>query len=231
MTCCRGERRINPADFVPPVNELLHAAGRLEPGNFESFYNVFIGLAERVYAQAKAIDSSKHPISARDAVRSGSGCLEVNILLSEAIAQYFRAANYFRASDFYLHGNPDDPRINDSWDRATAAFNAAIALLPIPGERLTLHTEGFDIPCTWFRASTDNEPRPTLIIHTGFDGSSDEMLHIFGFAALQRGYHVIIPEGPGQAGPRRHQNLGFIPDWYVKPAAATATPSLRQIYL
>lgn len=41
----------------------------------------------------------------------------------------------------------------------------------------------------------------------------EEMLHINGFAALSRGYNVILYEGPGQPTVRRSQNLGFIADW------------------
>ncbi|RYP29592.1 hypothetical protein DL767_006644 [Monosporascus sp. MG133] len=162
------------------IAEVFRAASKIEPGNFESFYSVFYALAERVEAQAQAIDAAKHPVSARDA--------------------FFRAATYYRVTDFYLHGNPEDPRINESWDRATASFNNATALLPIPAERLTVHAEGFDIPCIYFRASSDPKPRPTFIVHSGFDGSADEMLHMFGFGALQRGYNALIFEGPGRLG-------------------------------
>lgn len=39
------------------------------------------------------------------------------------------------------------------------------------------------------------------------------MYHMVGRAALDRGYNVITYDGPGQAGPRRAQNLGFIKEW------------------
>lgn len=39
------------------------------------------------------------------------------------------------------------------------------------------------------------------------------MIHQHGFAALERGYNVIIFEGPGQGTVRREQGLGFIHDW------------------
>jgi pimeloyl-ACP methyl ester carboxylesterase len=55
----------------------------------------------------------------------------------------------------------------------------------------------------------------------GFDGSQEEMLHVSGFAALERGFHVVTFEGPGQPTVLREQGLGFRHDWeaVVSPVA------------
>src|SRR3569833_200216 len=39
------------------------------------------------------------------------------------------------------------------------------------------------------------------------------MLHVAGFAALERGYNVITYEGPGQPSVVRYQRRGFIAEW------------------
>ena len=185
--------RYNGAD----VGEVLEAASAITAGNMESFYEAFNALAIRANSQAEAINSIKHPVSARDA--------------------FFRAATYFRAADFYLHGNPDDERINDLWSKQLTAFDKAIALLPIPGERVILHASdgAFDIPAIFYRAHGADAagPRPTLILGNGYDGAQEEMLHVTGFAALERGFNVITYEGPGQPTIRRQQSLGFIHQW------------------
>lgn len=177
------------------VGEVLQAAQEITPGNFESFSKAFDALATRVYNQAEKIDSSKYPVSARDA--------------------YFRASNYFRAADFYLHGNPEDPRINDLWTKQTTAFDKANALLPIPGQRVTLKGDGFDVIGIYYQTQVghSSDPKPTLILGNGYDGAQEEMLHVCGFAALERGYNVITYEGPGQPSVRRQQGLGFIKEW------------------
>lgn len=82
-----------------------------------------------------------------------------------------------------------------------------------PPERRSLKVDGFDIPIITFRASETTEPRPVLIIGNGLDGSMEEMLHFHGFNALERGYHVVLYEGPGQVSVRRQQKKGFIHDW------------------
>ncbi|KAK8856534.1 2-6-dihydropseudooxynicotine hydrolase [Apiospora arundinis] len=185
------------------IGEVLVAAQKIIPGNFESFYSVFYELAERVSAVAKTIDATKYPVSAR--------------------ATLFRAATYYRSADFYLHGNWSDPRINSLWAKQTAAFDAAIALLPIPGERITLQAvagvsekgqsnNNFNIPAIFYRSSWPG-PRPTLIMCNGYDGSQEEMYHYIGQAALDRGINVLTFEGPGQPTVRQGQGLGFINEW------------------
>ena len=178
------------------IGEVLRAASLIEPGNLENFYGIFHTLAVRVSSQANAIDSTKNPISARDA--------------------YFRAATYFRNAGFYLDGSPNDPRINGIWDEQLVNFDKAIALLPIPGERLLLKGDGFNIPTVFYRAGSPEatpKPRPTIIVSTGYDSGQEEVFHAFGFAALERGYNVMTYEGPGQGSVRRHQNVGFTHAW------------------
>ncbi|KAI0135100.1 2,6-dihydropseudooxynicotine hydrolase [Daldinia grandis] len=174
------------------VGEVLVAANHIIPGDFESYYNAFSSLADRIHGQASAIDSSRYPVSARNA--------------------YFREATYYRSADFFLHGNWNDSRINTLWDKQIAAFDKAISLLPVPGERITLQGKGFQIPAIVF-SSGQPGPRPTMLMCSGYDGAQEEMYHAIGEAALQRGINVITFEGPGQPTVRRQQSMGFIPEW------------------
>lgn len=182
-----GAARYGGADAA----EVLGVVGKLETGNFESWYRAWVELAERV--EDSVAGPGAHPVSVRDAM--------------------FRAATYYRSADFFLHGNAGDPRIDSLWKKQRACFDRAIALLPIPGERVTLRADGFDVPAIFYRAARDVAPRPTVLVCSGFDGSQEELLHICGFAALERGYNVLTYEGPGQPSVRRDQGVGFIHDW------------------
>jgi pimeloyl-ACP methyl ester carboxylesterase len=52
-----------------------------------------------------------------------------------------------------------------------------------------------------------------LIAQSGFDGTAEEMYFAIGKAALERGYNVLLFEGPGQTGKRRfHPDSSFVPD-------------------
>jgi predicted alpha/beta-fold hydrolase len=95
-----------------------------------------------------------------------------------------------------------------------AAFNAAMALLPVPGERVNLRAKdgNFTIPTIFFGTGLTG-PRPTILLCNGYDGSQEEMYHLIGQAVVQRGMNVITFEGPGQPLVRREQNIGFIPQW------------------
>lgn len=101
-----------------------------------------------------------------------------------------------------------DPRIDLLWAKQTAAFDSALALLPIPGKRVTIKGAGFDIPAIWYMASNSKERRPTIIVGGGYDGGQEEVYHQMGIGALSRGWNFLTYEGPGQASPRRYQNLG-----------------------
>ncbi|KAI9740596.1 MAG: hypothetical protein M1834_005177 [Cirrosporium novae-zelandiae] len=184
-----GAARYSGSDIA----EILEAASHIIPGDFESWYSAFSSLADRVVAQVASTDPETDPISVRDAM--------------------FRAATYYRDADFYLHGKKDDVRIGELWKRQTACFDRAIGLLEVPGQRITVKAGGFEIPTIFYRAKDDKEPRPTIIMGNGFDGAMEEMLHVSGFAALERGYNVITYEGPGQPTVVREQGLGWISDW------------------
>ncbi|OAA73086.1 dipeptidyl aminopeptidase/acylaminoacyl-peptidase related protein [Akanthomyces lecanii RCEF 1005] len=176
------------------LGEVLVAAQQIKASDFESYYQAFNNLAERVDKQGQAIDGKKYPTSFR--------------------SMRLKAASYFRAADFFLHGNWSDPRIDSLWMKQTAAFNDALPLMANPGRRTTLKSKDgkFKIPAIFYGTGKPGR-HPTILMCNGFDGSQEEMFHVFGKAALDRGYNVITYEGPGQPTVRREQNIGFIPDW------------------
>ncbi|WP_433435797.1 alpha/beta hydrolase [Nonomuraea sp. CA-141351] len=174
------------------IAEVLDLAGRLTPGDFESWHSQFRALADRVATEGWA-DESTSSATRRD--------------------RAFRAASYYRAADFFLHGDPADPRIGQTWAAATEQFDRAIAELDPPGERVTIPADGFTVPAIFYRAGPDGTPHPTILMFNGFDGSQEEMLHVCGFAALERGFNVLTFEGPGQPSVVRGQGLRFRHDW------------------
>lgn len=177
------------ADF----GEVLATAARITGGDPDSWHDQWRATADRIADDAGHSLASRHPISARDG--------------------FLRAWNYYRNAEFFLHGDPGDPRILDNYDHATAAFARYAALagprvlrpVRIPFDRAEL--PGYLYP------SLLPGRRPLLLMHSGFDGSAEE-LHVQGaLAAQERGYHVLTFDGPGQPGTRHRQGLLFRPDW------------------
>ncbi|KAI0173566.1 alpha/beta-hydrolase [Hypoxylon sp. FL1284] len=179
------------------TGEVMRAAARIAPGDFESFYAEFRFLADQLHAKAASIDAARFPVSAREA--------------------YFRAASYYRMSVFFLVGNQSDPRLFDLWDVAVADFDAAANLTDVRGERVTVKGPDFDIPVIYWKspkASDCGGNVPTVLVGSGYDAPQEESYHALGREVLDRGWNFATYEGPGQPTVRREQGLGFIPNWW-----------------
>ncbi|MFJ4989139.1 alpha/beta hydrolase family protein [Streptomyces sp. NPDC088732] len=176
------------ADF----GEVEATAERIRPGDYDSWFDEWYATAQRIRALADEARAQGHVNTARDS--------------------YLRASNYYRTAEFFLHGNPADPRILMTYDKAVDAFHdfaalsgTSVARVDIPFEGATLHG--------YFYPSPLPGEQPVVVMHNGFDGTAEEM-HFFGaVAAQERGYHVLTFDGPGQPGARQHQGLLFRPDW------------------
>ncbi|MDU7473899.1 MAG: alpha/beta fold hydrolase [Paenibacillus macerans] len=172
------------------IGECLSTAYRIKEGDFESWYTEWYKTAERI--QALADDSLKrgNRISAKEF--------------------YMRASNYYRTAEFFLHGAPGDPRILETWDKSRSAFRQAIQFMDFV-EQVEIPYEGTRLPGYFYRV--DDERRPTLIVHGGYDSTGEELYWEVAAAALQRGYNCLTFEGPGQGAVIREQHLPFRNDW------------------
>jgi pimeloyl-ACP methyl ester carboxylesterase len=126
---------------------------------------------------------------------------------------------YYRAAEYY-----DDPVTDTSRAHGLAsrdAFLEAAMLMPWKSEVLQIPFEHVWLPGYFMQpASTEARPRKTVIVLTGFDGTGEELYFQTGQAALERGWNVLIAEGPGQAGFLRfYPNVAFRPDYEVPVGA------------
>lgn len=179
-----GHAAYGGSDF----GEVLATADRITEGDYDGWHDAWLATAERVAAEAARADVGGHPVSARDG--------------------YLRASTYYRTAEFFLHEHPDDPRISYAYRRSVECFRAAVPAaepVEIPYQDTVLHG--------YFYRSAEPGPRPTVVMHSGFDGSVEEM-HFFGaLAGLERGYHVLSFDGPGQPSAVHRHKLVFRPDW------------------
>ena len=174
------------------AGEVLSTAHRIREGDFESWTTEWLKTAHRVHEIAERSRERGHTISAREA--------------------YFRASNYYRAAEFYLHGDPSGPRITDLSRRARACFELALGLTSLAVERVAIPYEGTALPGYFYCADQAGARAPTLIVHTGYDGTQEE-LRAHAMAATARRINCLTFEGPGQGAVIREQGLGFRPDW------------------
>ncbi len=174
------------------VGECIETAGRIEEGNFESWHREWLATAERVRGIAEDCIARGHEVSAREA--------------------WLRASNYYRAAEFYLHGDPHDPRIAELFAKSTTCFDRALDLQGVTVERVEIPYEGTTLPGIFYKADDSSVPRATLLLQTGYDGTMEE-LHAGARAANLRGWHCLTFEGPGQGRVIRQRALPFRFDW------------------
>lgn len=153
---------------------MLQVAGSVTPGDYESWYNTWLTIANRTYSTVP--DPAQHPVSACD--------------------RLLAAASYFRAADFYLHKNPDDPRIDQVWEKQLECFDRALEVFEYKATRHMLKADGFEVPIIFYRAKGEGKKK-TLVAASGYDGAQEECLHMGGLAALERGYNVSCAHNAG----------------------------------
>ena len=106
--------------------EVLRLRSQIKPGNFDDWHDAFFLLAQR--AEASAGPPAKPHQTSRN--------------VSRAADRMFAASNCDRSADFFLHGNPSDPRIMYLWTKQTECFNEALKGLG-NGERFDLKADEF----------------------------------------------------------------------------------------
>ncbi len=182
------------------IGEMMAAAARIKEGDFESWFTEWDKLARRILSRADASLDAGHLESAREG--------------------YLRASTYFRTAEFYLHGDPADPRILSESRASQKAYAKAAKLTGPTWEPVEIPYEGTTLPGYFYKVDNSGQPRPTLIFHGGFDSSLEELFYFGAAAAVRRGYNCLTFDGPGQGAPIRKQHLHFRYDWeaVVTPA-------------
>jgi dienelactone hydrolase len=104
-------------------------------------------------------------------------------------------------------------RFRDSIRRQADAFAKAAATFDHPATRIGIPYEGTTLPGYYFQCSDDDASRPLLVVTDGYDGTLQELYFAAGTAALERGYNVLVFDGPGQGSVITEQGLPFRPDW------------------
>jgi pimeloyl-ACP methyl ester carboxylesterase len=173
--------------------EVMAAANRITSGDYDSWYNEWNATAERIFAEAEAQRAAGHRVSARDS--------------------YLRAASYFRTSEFFLHGNHEDPRINNAYKKTIGAYKLCCSLSDPPILPVEIPYVNTTLPGYFHHVDESDTKRPLLIVHSGFDGSAEELHGECARAGVERGWNVLTFDGPGQFGPIHRERLPFRVDW------------------
>ena len=175
------------------VGEVLKTAYSINEGDDESWYREWMKTAEQRERAGDDFLARGRRISARQ--------------------EFLKASNYYRTAEFFLHTNPEDSRIAAVWKKSRDTFLKAARLADQPIIPVKIPFEGTTLPGYLCLVDRSGAKRPLLIVHSGFDGTAEEIYFEAAYSALRRGYNVLLFEGPGQGGVIRVQKLPFRPNW------------------
>ena len=175
------------------IGECLAAAGQVRGTDLASWHDAWAAAAASALAVAEG---------ALDAGRTETARLA-----------FWRSSSYSRTAGVMLMGTPPDSRLVQSNVAQAEAFRRGAALLPVPPQIVRIPYQDTTLPGYFFRAAPDPEPRATVILTGGYDGTAEELYFFNGAAALARGYHVLAFDGPGQGAALLQQGLVLRPDW------------------
>jgi pimeloyl-ACP methyl ester carboxylesterase len=176
------------------VSECFQAASRMIPGDKESWHVEWMRVADRNRNRGDAAEQGGH-------IRTAMNC-------------WLRAANYYRHADFWLM--PDDPRRLPTFEQCEAMSQKFIRYLSPRGEVVQIPYEnGKTLSAYFIRAPYAVEKQPVIVSHGGLDSFKDEMWYMVSHGALQRGFSVLVFDGPGQGAALRRDKLVTRHDWEV----------------
>lgn len=176
------------------LGECLETARRITRVDATQWYDEWLATADRLERVAVQSLADGHRVSARGA--------------------WLRASNYHRTAGLFLIG--PDPRFAESIRRQAHAFRCAADLFDVPPTPVRIPYADTHLPGYFFPTVdpvTDDRPRPLLVVTNGYDGTAEELYFANAAAALGRGYHVLVFDGPGQGSVLTEQRLPMRPDW------------------
>jgi len=171
--------------------EIIATCGLITDGDDSSWYENWSATADSVAATAEASAAAGWDVSARKA--------------------FFRAAVYYGLAFHPLFGSPVDPRLTEAFGKQRSAFERGVALLDRPPEPLSVPLDGATIP-GWFFSAGDGV-RPVLVATNGYDSGMPEQSLACVLPALERGYHAVVFDGPGQGRMLVEQQVPMRADW------------------
>jgi alpha-beta hydrolase superfamily lysophospholipase len=161
------------------VGELQLLATQVKAGDDGSFYDAFVAYACRRIQEGDAAAAKGNRATAHDC--------------------YLRAAGFLGIAYHPLYGTPVDPRLVDAFHLQMDTFDRAMGMLDARAERIGVPYDNTALPAYFVRApGHERDVRPVILVGGGWDATVAENYLGIGVAALRRGYHILVFDGPGQ---------------------------------
>jgi len=174
------------------IGECLATVAPVKEQDADGWYDAWMKTAARVHALADESLAAGRALSARDG--------------------YLRASNYYRTAYVFLLRPPLEERVTRAYDLQSATFRSAAALFRPAFELVRIPYDGAgDLPA--YVARVDDQKRPLIVLVGGYDSTMEESYFFNVRAALDRGYHCLCFDGPGQGEMLVKRRTPFRADW------------------
>jgi hypothetical protein len=175
------------------VGEVFAAVDAIKDGDPTSWFTTWVATGRRLHRIAETSLATGHPVSARSA--------------------YLRASNYLALALNGADGLADRSAFAPIFAEHRSCWEAYTDLLDPPVERIAIAHQDHALPGWFFRPAGRVRPRPTLVLTNGSDGPVSSLWATGGAGALDRGYNVVMYDGPGQQAMLIDDGVPFRPDW------------------
>ena len=175
------------------IGEVLATIADVPAGDGRAWFAGWLGLGTRIADIADIAAQQGHRVSAARA--------------------YLRAANYLAVATNAIACLDDTTDLLPTFSAHRAAWEGFVAMAAWRVERVDIPYEGTSMPGWLFHPDSSVTPRPTLVINNGSDGSISSVWCAAAEGGLDRGYRVLLFDGPGQQSMFFERDIPFRPDW------------------
>lgn len=158
---------------------------------FDAYCEAFGAFGDQLANLAGAAGS--HPVTAR--------------------TRFLRSSTYATQQLFFILGSSQGSQEEAVFDKVESRWNEAVSRMSPAGQQFQVTSDFGPIPGYFFAPDESKDRKPTIIISSGSDGQNVESMQFGVTAGLQRGYNVVLFEGPGQMTPLFKNSVPFTPDW------------------
>jgi hypothetical protein len=175
------------------AGEVLATIAAVKPKDRAGWFAAWVALGDRIADVAAASAKRGHRVSAARA--------------------FLRAANYYAVAVNAIDSLEDTERLLPTFRAHRAAWDGFVANTRWPVERVDIPYAGASMPGWLFHPDTSGTRRPALVMNNGSDGSVGGCWCEGAEGALERGYHVLLFDGPGQQSMLFERGIPFRHDW------------------
>ena len=193
-------------DRSAEINEVLQTVSRIKEKDTESWYNEWLKTANKIDSLAT--------FGLYDSL------YKANL--------FARAHTYYRTAEFFLLAN--DKRKIEVYNKSITTFYKSLDLENVDYIKMQIPYKESFLSGVFFQGNEKAKDNPLIVIVNGYDSYKEETYFLLAEEAINKGYAVLIYDGPGQGESIRKNNLLMTHEW-EKPNSAVLDFFIENQYI